>query len=205
MNIQNKRILAIAPHIDDVELGAGGTIHRLATENDIFYLGLSRPPKVNKQAFMAEFWLSACVLGLQKKNVVLHEFDPRDLASDRARILQLFYDFNQTYRPDVVLVPNSDDVHQSHQLVHQEAKRVFKHTTLLGYELPWNNFSFSADVFIELSEQNLEAKQQALSCFSSQQERTFFNNNVVLDNARFRGKQIDKAFCECFELVRLVV
>ncbi len=42
--IKGKTVLAIAPHIDDVELGAGATLHYLGKDNRIYYVGLSLPP-----------------------------------------------------------------------------------------------------------------------------------------------------------------
>ena len=36
MKITGKTILAIAPHLDDIELGVGATIHKLSKDNTIF-------------------------------------------------------------------------------------------------------------------------------------------------------------------------
>ena len=205
MQIKDKNILAIAPHLDDVELGAGGSIHKLGKENEVYYLGLSMPPKTEADSFMAEFWQSAAQLGIPHGNVTLESYDPRDLAKDRMEILQLFYDTYQTLKSDVVFIPNSQDIHQSHQVVYQEAIRAFKHSTILGYELPWNSLAFNMDVFIELDEVDIEAKQRSINSFHSQKERSFFSNNIITDLAKLRGKQIGKEFCECFELTRLII
>ena len=47
------------------------------------------------------------------------------------------------WQPDVVFQPPHHDVHQDHQTIAQEGLRAFKRTTILGYEIPWNNFDFS--------------------------------------------------------------
>lgn len=205
MEIKNKVILAIAPHLDDIELGLGATIHKLSKDNTIHYLGLSMPPLVEKDVFMKEFWESCKHLKLSKERMVLKDYNPRDLFKDRMDILQLFYDTNKAIKPDIVFVPNSKDIHQSHQVAYQEARRAFKYSTILGYELPWNSMTFDMDVFIEISEEDVKAKQASINSFETQKHRMFFSNDIITDLAKLRGKQIGKDFAECFELTRIII
>ena len=56
LSFTNRRIIAIAPHIDDVELGAGATVPRLAPRtNEVHYVGLSLPPLVDVGTSCREF------------------------------------------------------------------------------------------------------------------------------------------------------
>ena len=204
LDYKGKTILAIAPHVDDVELGAGATIYHLGKENRVIYVGLSLPPLVDMGDFMSEFKDSAKILGLKPENTILRNYDPRNLFDARSEILQLLYDLNKQYKPDLVFMPNSYDMHQSHEVVYAEGRRAFKHTTILGYELPWNYTEFSMDVFISLDEESLKAKVNAVNAFTTQKSRTFFSNNIVEDLARVRGKLIEKEYAECFELIRWI-
>ncbi len=203
--IENKTILAIAPHIDDVELGAGATIHHLAKHNKVHYIGMSLPPLVEKNQFMEEFRVSATHLGLDPGRILLRDYDPRNLFDSRSEILQLFYELNTELRPDLVLIPNSKDIHQSHEVVFAEARRAFKYLTILGYELPWNSIEFSMDVFITVSKEDVDAKIAAINAYKTQKRRMFFSNDIVGDLARVRGKQVGREYAECFELVRLIL
>ena len=153
---------------------------------------------------MAEFHESCRVLGLREDRVILRSFDPRDLFSTRSDILQLFYDLNRDLTPDLVLIPNSKDIHQSHEVVHQEARRAFKYTTILGYELPWNSMDFAMDVFVTLTREEVECKVAAINAYKTQKHRLFFANDIVGDLARVRGKQVGRDYAECYELVRLI-
>jgi LmbE family N-acetylglucosaminyl deacetylase len=137
--------------------------------------------------------------------MVLKDYNPRDLFKDRMDILQLFYDTNKAINPDIVFVTNSKDIHQSHQVAYQEARRAFKYSTILGYELPWNSMSFDMDVFIEISEEDIKAKQASINSFETQKQRMFFSNDIVTDLAKLRGKQIGKEYAECFELTRMII
>lgn len=203
--ITGKRILAIAPHIDDVELGLGGTIAKWIKNNEIYYVGLSSPPLVNEDIIINEFHESMRILGLNETNVVLKNYNPRDLFSSRIEILDFLYQFGKKVNPDIVFVPSSGDIHQSHEVVFSEARRALKFSTILGYELPWNCMKFNMDVFITLSQDEIDKKTAAINAFKTQKERIFFSNDIVMDLARVRGKQIGQQYAECFELIRLIV
>ena len=206
LNFKDKVVLVIAPHLDDVELGMGGTLSKIARSQpkDIHYIGFSLPPNVDENGYMEEFWESNKHFDIPKENYVFRSYDPRDLFTNRLDILQLMYDLNKKASPDIVFIPNSNDIHQSHQCVHDEAVRVFKNSTILGYELPWNSIKMNMDVFISLDESDVIVKQEAINAFKSQSERSFFANDILSSLAKVRGKQVNKEFAECFELIRMV-
>ena len=203
--IKGKTILAIAPHIDDVELGAGGSVCQWSKDNKVYYIGLSIPPLVNKEVFIDEFNQSTKELGIKNENIILKEYDPRNLFDVRSEILQLFYDLNKKLKPDLVLIPNSLDIHQSHEVIFAEGRRAFKYSSILGYELPWNSFEFKMDLFVELQPASVAAKVAAINAYKTQKNRMFFSNDIVGDLAKVRGKQVGREFAECFEVIRIVV
>jgi len=204
-SIRHKTVLAIAPHVDDVELGVGATIHHLVQENNVYYVGLSLPPLVTRDVFMPEFEASVQHLGINPQQIILRDYDPRDLFKTRSEILQLFYDLNQQLKPNLVFIPNSLDIHQSHEVVFAEARRAFKYGTILGYELPWNSMEFRMNAFITVTKDDVDAKIAAMNAYKTQKHRMFFANDIVGDLARVRGKQIGHDYAECFELIRLIV
>ena len=65
-------------------------------------------------------------------------------------------------QPDAVFQPSHHDVHQDHQTIAQEGLRAFKRTTVLGYEIPWNNFDFAYGAYIALEQRHVERKVAAL-------------------------------------------
>ena len=40
------------------------------------------------------------------------------------------------------MIPSESDVHQDHQTIYNESIRAFKFSSILGYEMPWNNRFF---------------------------------------------------------------
>jgi LmbE family N-acetylglucosaminyl deacetylase len=205
LELKGKTVVAIAPHLDDVELGAGATIHHLAKSNKVYYVGLSMPPLVERDVLMSEFHESTKILGIDPTRVILRDYDPRNLFEARGEILQLLYDLNKELKPDLVLLPNSTDIHQSHEVVFAEGRRAFKFTNIIGYELPWNSIQFSMDIFVTLGREDVEAKISAINAYHTQKDRLFFSNDIVGDLARVRGKQVGQEYAECFELIRLIL
>lgn len=193
-------VLALSPHTDDAELGAGGTLHKLrenGTEITIF--GFSAPLERNR----TEFKNSAEVLSPQQ--IEIFDFETRRFLQDRQDILQLLYDYNEEYSPDVVLTPSTNDLHQDHQVVTEEAMRAFKDCTLLGYELPWNNIHFDQNGFIELNEKNVSMKIEMLRKYESQiGRRDYFEEDYLRGLLRTRGVQIGSQYAEGFEVIRWV-
>lgn len=61
-----------------------------------------------------------------------------------------------------MFIPSLHDIHQDHTTIAQEGVRAFKNTTILGYELIWNNLTFNTQCFITLGEKDVQRKILAL-------------------------------------------
>ena len=59
-------------------------------------------------------------------------------------------------------MPTLGDIHQDHHTIAAEGLRAFKRTTILGYEIPWNQFRFAKQAYVVLEERHLDAKVRAL-------------------------------------------
>lgn len=206
-----KRVLVLAPHTDDAELGCGGSISRfLEMGSDVYAVALSGceasvPSGSQKDQLRKEFAASAKVLGLGGGRAHVHSLPVREFSYHRQEILDELIKLRKTFAPDAVLLPSGSDVHQDHRVVHEEGIRAFKETTLLGYELPWNELSFSAGVFISLGLRHIQHKWQALQCYGSQIDlkRPYFSWEFISALARVRGVQVHSEYAEAFEAVRI--
>ena len=99
-------------------------------------------------------------LGIPESHLTVHDFDVRTFPDHRQDILELLVALWEEWQPDVVFQPSHHDVHQDHQTIAQEGLRAFKRTTILGYEIPWNNFDFSYGAYISLEERHLDAQDR---------------------------------------------
>lgn len=89
----------------------------------------------------------------------------------------------------------------------QEGLRAFKETSVMGYELPWNHISFSAQAFFSLEEAHIQKKWSALQAYRSQLElrRSYFTEDFIRGLAKMRGTQIKREWAEAFEVLRVVL
>ena len=112
---------------------------------------------------------------------------------------------NQVYSNggEILYTPQVKVIHQDHSTIAQEGLRAFKNTTILGYELIWNNLSFDTQCFVRLSQENIDVKIRALKEYHSQGKRNYLSEEFVYSLARARGVQVGCEFAEAFEVVRL--
>ncbi|MGD9529440.1 PIG-L deacetylase family protein [Pseudonocardia sp.] len=209
--IAPKRVLALSPHTDDVELGCGGTIARWAEEGtDVFTVAFSTaeaslPPGSARDRLAGECDLALDELGVPRENRTVHGLPVRHFDGHRQEVLEHLVRLNREISPDVVLVPSGADLHQDHAVVHAEALRAFKHLTLLGYEATWNTITFPAEAFVVLDERHVACKWRALSRYASQVElaRPYFTEEYIRSLATVRGVQVKARYAEAFEAIRV--
>ena len=211
MNMINpKRVLILAPHIDDGELGCGGTIAKYAELGvEIFYAAFSDCKKSLATGLPPDTLRKECknatgILGIKESNLTFFDFDVRTFPAFRQEILEEMVKLNKTIQPDLVFTPAKSDVHQDHGVVYSESLRAYKYCSLLGYELPWNNSSFHTQCFSHLSEKNLETKMNSLQAYTSQSHRNYFKEDFIKSLATVRGLQINTKYAEAFEVYKLI-
>ena len=207
---KSNKILVLAPHTDDGELGCGGTIAKLIKEGkDVYYIAFSLcrnslPEGLAPDTLEIEVKAATQKLGLKPENLILFDYDVRKFDSRRQDILEDLVKINKEIKPDLVFAPSSNDIHQDHLVISQEALRAFKKTSLLGYEMPWNNVTFQTVCFSILEESDIGKKIEALHAYKSQNHRDYLNENFIKSLATTRGVQIGVQYAEAFEVVRMV-
>ena len=206
----NNRVLVLAPHTDDGELGCGGTISRLVEEGrEVYYAAFSTaaesvPPPFPPDILEKEVREGTKVLGIPAANLLVYKYKVRHLPHMRQEILEELVRMKREIDPATVFLPSAQDLHQDHQTVHIEGLRAFKTVTVLGYELPWNNLSFDYRHFCVLTREHVETKIAALRCYQSQQHRPYTQEEFIWSWARTRGGQIMVEYAEAFDVLRWV-
>lgn len=208
--IKNKRVLILAPHTDDGEFGCGATIHKCAHDNDIYYAAfstceLSVPDTFEKEILKTEVKDATRRLGIKEQNLTLFNYPVRTFNDQRQAILDDLLGLKNQIQPELVFIPCRNDVHQDHQVITNEAIRAFKYASILGYEMPWNNFFFNSSCFVKLQETDIEAKVKALSVYKSQAHRPYANTDFITSLARVRGVQAGHTYAEAFEVIRWII
>jgi LmbE family N-acetylglucosaminyl deacetylase len=204
------RALVLCPHTDD-EFGCGGTILRLLADHvDVHYVALSRCEESVPDGLPADTLERECVactrlLGIPDQNREIWELPVRHFPARRQEILERFVKLARAIQPELVLLPSSEDTHQDHATVAAEGFRAFKHSSILGYELPQNLVSFENTAFVRLSSEVLDHKLRALGEYESQTFRPYSTTEFIKGLAKVRGMQCGADYAEAFEVIRLVL
>lgn len=205
------RILVLAPHTDDGELGCGGAISKFLQQGlAVYYVALSTADDSIPQGFATDILRTEVVeatriLGIPKDNVVIFGFQVRKLNYFRQEILEELVKLKTEIAPDLVLMPSLNDLHQDHLTVAMEGLRAFKQISILGYELPWNNITFHTQAFITLERKHIQNKINALRAYKSQMFRSYLTSNFINSWASTRGVQIGVRYAEAFEVIRWIL
>ncbi len=205
-----RRALVLAPHTDDGEFGCGGTMARLVEAGcEVRYVAFSiatrsLPDGFAPDTLAREVREATSELGIPESRLTVHDFDVRTFPERRQDILELLVELWEEWRPDVVFQPSHHDVHQDHQTVAQEGLRAFKRTTILGYEIPWNNFDFSYGAYVGLEQRHVERKIAAVGRYASQQHRRYANEEYIWNLAKVHGTNVNRDYAEVFQVYRIV-
>ena len=208
-NIQ--KILILAPHTDDGELGCGGSIARFIEEGkNVFYAAFSTAeksvdPKLPSNILEIEVKAATKKLGIKRENLFIYRNEVRKLNYIRQEILEELIKLKKKIDPDIIFMPSINDIHQDHSTVAREGLRAFKDRTILGYELIWNNITFNTSTFIILQHNHVQSKVDALQEYKSQKDKAYMSHEFIFSLAKSRGVQIGKEYAECFEVIRWVM
>jgi len=204
-------ILILAPHTDDGELGCGGTIARFVEEGkEVYYAAFSVAEKSVPEGFpknilKTEVRKAMKILGVPESNLLIYRYEVRTFSYHRQEILEDIISLRKELQPDLVFIPSPNDLHQDHKVIAEEGIRAFKKSTILGYEMPWNNISFNTISFIPLEERHIRKKIDALRCYETQRYRSYLSEDFIRSLARTRGTQIEVEYAEAFEVIRWVL
>lgn len=207
MNQFNK-ILILAPHTDDGEFGCGASINKWIEEGkEVVYATFSACkqsvlPQFPEDILITEVKKATATLGILPENLILYDYEVRTFPAYRQEILDDLIKLRERVQPDLVLMPSRNDIHQDHKTIMEEGLRAFKFTSILCYEMPWNNLNFNTTCFNVLEEKHIEKKLEALRQYDSQQHRPYANEQFIKGLAVARGIQINSQYAEVFEVLR---
>ena len=145
------KVLALSPHTDDVELGCGGYLNKLHEQGHEIYVIVFSDCSTHWDLPLRD----ECKKSLSLINAKVEIWNCELRKFDGQEILDALFD----YEADMVLLPSSSDIHQDHQVIHQEGVRAFsRKCQVLGYELPYNCRGFKPNYYVDLQEKHIVGK-----------------------------------------------
>jgi N-acetylglucosamine malate deacetylase 1 len=200
-----KRVLALAPHPDDMEIGCAGTLAAYAARGAETYLFVATAGEVGGEAAarMREQEESARLLGVRR--VFWGGFPDTHLPDHANALLARLEETMREVRPDLVLVNHCRDTHQDHRTLGEVANSVTRYVpNVLAYETP-SSEEFQPTAFMDIHD-TLSVKLKALEAHTSQVEQTHVHLSIIeiaLATAHFRGVQGKLSCAEAFMPIRM--
>lgn len=205
MNFFGKKVLLLGAHPDDIELGCGALLHQIARQTDVLCVTLSDNQKnPDLQNVKNEHFQSMAVLGVPLEKIVLGPFTTRVFPDSRQDILEYFLKLRKDFQPDLIFVHSKQDVHQDHLTMTDEALRAFRGITVLGFDVVRSSYGFFPHFLVEVSEEDVNKKIEALSCYETYRDRYYFNSELTRSIMIRHGALAERPFAEGFDILRIV-
>lgn len=199
-------VLAVGAHSDDVEIGSGGTLLTLAAalpEVRAHVVVLSATPT---RAGEAQAGARRFLPG-GRVDVEVHDLPDGRYPGHWAGLKDRLEELARRVRPDLILAPRLDDAHQDHRTVARLVRTVWRDHLVLGYEIPkYDGDLPRPNLYVPLTAEVLQEKLRLLrTCFPSQADRDWFDDEVFRGLARLRGVESRCRYAEGFEVTKLVL
>ena len=205
MNFSGKRVLFLGAHPDDIEIGCGALIHNIVQRTEILCVTLSDNQKnPDLKNVKGEHLKSMQVLGVPEERIVFGPFVTRIFPDARQEILEYFLKLRREFQPDLIFVHSKQDVHQDHLTMTDEALRAFRGITVLGFDVVRSSYGFFPNFLVEVSEEDVLKKIEALAKYETYRDRYYFNSELTRAIMVRHGALAEVAFAEGFDILRIV-
>jgi len=202
------RILVLGAHCDDIEIGCGGTLLRLAGSGAplevLWVVFCSTPVRAEEARASAAAFLE----GVPGARVIVHEFKDSLLPYSGLAVKQAFEALKPEFAPDLIFTHYRDDRHQDHRLVSELTWNTWRDHTILEYEIPKYDGDFgSPNFFAPLTAATVSRKiDLVMQHFGSQAGRHWFTRDLLEAVPRIRGMECvaPENFAEAFYVRKAV-
>jgi len=203
------QILCLGSHSDDIEIGCGGTILRLAEDfpGSIFHWVVFSANGVRAAEAQRAAELFAGRDRLQ--GPLLKTFRDGFLPFAGAEVKDIFEALKPTVSPDLILTHYRNDAHQDHRLLSELTWNTFRDHWILEYEIPkYDGDLGQPNVFVPISREICHKKVGYLmETFQSQRGKHWFEEETFFSLMRLRGMECNapSGYAEAFYSRKLVL
>ncbi len=201
-------ILAIGAHPDDIEVGCGGFLakcidNKIDVNTAIMSKCNNTSPNCDINKREEEYYSATQYLEINK--ALIYDLPDTELPEHRLEVMDILTGLQETFRPDLVLIPFLEDPHQDHSTIAHAAIRIFRrHESILQYEiLRHGSHTFTPSLFVDITN-FIDTKLKALEYYKTQiDQKAYFDKESYKSLARTRGAQSGFDYAEGFVVYKL--
>lgn len=202
-------VLCLGSHSDDIEIGCGGSLLRLAEEYPdcvfhwvVFSASGDRADEARQAA-------SLLVDRSRLQGPTLLAFQDGFMPFAGAEIKTAFERLKQSISPDVIFTHYGKDAHQDHRLISELTWNTFRDHLILEYEIPkYDGDLGQPGCFLPLRLAHCEKKVDVLmSVFGSQRSKRWFQRETFFSLMRLRGMECNapSGYAEAFHVRKMIL
>jgi LmbE family N-acetylglucosaminyl deacetylase len=207
--VRQQSIIVFGAHPDDIEIGMGGTVAKLAGMGyDIKLVVATLPNFVKtdtKEERKKESTMSAKVMGCKTPEFL--DLNPEEITFNR-KFVTLINEIIQRYDPDAIFTQWIGDTHQDHQALTRgviaaarDSNNLFMYETTIPGGISEN--AFRPQLYVDVTD-TLDIKRNALDCFDSQKIRCGpLWIDAIVGRCSYRGYQMNTKYAEAFEVIKV--
>jgi LmbE family N-acetylglucosaminyl deacetylase len=184
-------ILCLGAHSDDIEIGCGGTVLRLAEQYPDCMFHWVVFSAIGIREAEAKHAATLFVRPEKLKDLLLKTFPDGFMPFVGAEVKLVFEELKKTSSPDIIFTHNRKDAHQDHRLIAELTWNTFRNHMVLEYEIPkYDGDMGQPNVFVPLERELCEKKvSHIMDAFHSQQTKPWFHPDTFHSLLRLRGME----------------
>jgi LmbE family N-acetylglucosaminyl deacetylase len=202
------RVLCLGAHCDDIEIGCGATLMRLAAEHqlEVDCLIFCAPPERAAESRAA---LAHLLRDARAHDLRLEEFADGYLPAHWAQAKRAMESLKSLTAPDLVLTHERADLHQDHRVVSELTWNTFRDHLILEYEVAkYDGGMGQPNLYVPVTRAAAERKAAVLmDCHASQRQKHWFDADAFLALMRLRGIECraPEGYAEAFHARKLML
>ena len=184
-------VLCLGAHSDDIEIGCGGTLLKLAADRrdiNVRWFVFGATGEREREAIESA---SLFLEGVKEKKVEVRQFRDSFFPYEGLHIKEVFEEIKRDFKPDLIFTHYRHDLHQDHRVISDFTWNTFRDHFILEYEIPkYDGDLGSPNVFVLLDDTMAARKVQVImSAFQSQRKKHWFTEDTFLSILRIRGME----------------
>ena len=184
-----KEFLFLGAHCDDIEIGCGGVILRLAEEFPEAMFRWVVLSSNNMRADEVRKSFNFFLKDIKNKKLIIQNFRNGYFPYIGASIKDYFEELKKETQPDVIFTHYGQDYHQDHRMLSDMTWNTFRNHFILEYEIPkYDGGLGSPNIFFSLDQIYYRRKVAILlECYLTELSKHWFTSDTFLGLMRLRG------------------